>query len=534
MPRRYGGDAAALTIDANLACRVDLSVSFDAALPFVGSGATLRASVQCVDGGAPPPGILFRWEPHPEIEFDPHEGPVANARARFLIPGPTRLWVAALVPDGDRWVTLAESDPVEIEVVESVLSLEALPTTATVGQRTSVQASFDPPIRTSEVTLAWTVAQAVNDLEESEDGGTLVFTPRTAVLHEVRAQAYLTELGDAIGEAVLWVPALPAGPGPAGDLHGRAAAGDTVAQALLGKFHLKRDAGEADRAEAVRWLTQAAEGGDTSAQRMLGFCLVYGRGVAKDEAAGLRWIERARQGGDDHAPYLLAALEDRVDASPEQVARVRALLQEAAARGSAAAMHGLGTLYERGRSTSVDYAEAARWYLAAAQAGHAEGQRMAGRFLLVGLGVTKDRVRGLDLLRRAAQQGGAEAQLELAEALGPGTAEGRGWLERAARQGEADAAEALGRVYLTGDGTPADASLAARWLQRAADAPFAGSAALALAALYERGEGVNRDLGLALYYYRRASEGIVWRSGGGEDGVARAQERVRALRSASR
>jgi hypothetical protein len=67
---------------------------------------------------------------------------------------------------------------------------------------------------------------------------------------------------------------------------------------------------------------------------------------------------------------------------------------------------------------------------------------------------------------------------------------------RAAEQGDASAQEELATAYFWGDGVEQDHSEAAKWFLKAAE-QGGTFAQISLAFLYERGEGVRQDFALA-------------------------------------
>jgi len=88
----------------------------------------------------------------------------------------------------------------------------------------------------------------------------------------------------------------------------------------------------------------------------------------------------------------------------------------------------------------------------------------------------RDYAGALEILLPLAQQGNADAQLQLGRmyAQGEGLAasddhEAAGWFSRAAEQGKVEAQFALGMMYANGMGVVADDGLALRWLRRAGD-----------------------------------------------------------------
>lgn len=134
-------------------------------------------------------------------------------------------------------------------------------------------------------------------------------------------------------------------------------------------------------------------------------------------------------------------------------------LTRRAQQGDVAAQLELGRRHEDGDGTRVNTAEASRWYVRAAEAGHREGQYRYGLALLEGRGVVQDYRSALEWLTRAAEQNHAKAQRRLGQMY----ADGRGtpvdqvqayvWLSLAAAGGEDDAARQRDQVlmHLPGD-----------------------------------------------------------------------------------
>jgi hypothetical protein len=110
---------------------------------------------------------------------------------------------------------------------------------------------------------------------------------------------------------------------------------------------------------------------------------------------------------------------------------------------------------------SRDDAEAAHWYRAAADKGHAEAINNLGAFYEHGRGVKKDVGQAAALYRKAAGQGDAAAQYNLALLLESGQrepghqAEVAGLLEQAAQADYAPALFRLAELAATDTGGPA-------------------------------------------------------------------------------
>lgn len=119
--------------------------------------------------------------------------------------------------------------------------------------------------------------------------------------------------------------------------------------------------------------------------------------------------------------------------------------------------------------------EAARWILAAAEAGETQAQALLGQILLDGRGIARDAA----LARR--------------------------WFAIAAARGHAMAANMLGRCLELGWGGPVDLAAAARSYRQAADAGLDWGL-YNYANLLATGRGVAPDDAQALACYRRAAE----------------------------
>lgn len=193
----------------------------------------------------------------------------------------------------------------------------------------------------------------------------------------------------------------------------------------------------------------------------------------------------------------------------------RALLEQAAARGSPAALNALAIVHERGLGVPPDAAKASDYMERAAAAGDVAAQLNLG----IRLNGGRDRAqqkRGFDLLSRAAADGrfGGIALGWLAEAylFGRGVevdvGKGVGLLLAADGASEGDAAVPflLGRAYEDGwEGVEPDPVKAAGYFRRAADLGHPRSA-WKLGMAYLNGEGVEQNLRQAATYVKQAAE----------------------------
>jgi serine/threonine protein kinase len=116
--------------------------------------------------------------------------------------------------------------------------------------------------------------------------------------------------------------------------------------------------------------------------------------------------------------------------------------QEAAAAGNAAAMTGIGILYEKGLGVGNNYAIAMEWFQKAADAGDSTAMFWIGWNYYYELGVEKSYATALD------------------------------WCLRAAEAGNAAAMNWVSDMYRYGQGTSVDIARAEEWRQRAVDAGY--------------------------------------------------------------
>jgi adenylate cyclase len=117
-------------------------------------------------------------------------------------------------------------------------------------------------------------------------------------------------------------------------------------------------------------------------------------------------------------------------------------LQESAKLGLADAQYELGKAYRDGDDVTRDPAEAALWFLAAAEQGYAKAQRHLGNHYASGDGVSQDTVQAIMWLTLAAQQGLVTAEMSLQEVLDSASAEQRNEAERKLRTWQAKTTQA--------------------------------------------------------------------------------------------
>lgn len=224
-----------------------------------------------------------------------------------------------------------------------------------------------------------------------------------------------------------------------------------------------------------------------------------------EHAAALALLQPAGLAGYREAQFTLGLLlESLPGAGQAQFAEAAIWYLRAAQAGHAGAMNNLAVLHQEGRGVPVTLPVSRLWYERAAAAGLVQAQHNLALLHARGIGVPRDRGRMLYWLERAAAGGHLTAQVELGIAyLGGGDTPGnpiraRQLLEKAAARDDAEAQYRLGRLLLE-----AEPAAALAWLRKAGDQAHALGAWEA-ARILENRQGPE-DAGAALEYYRASA-----------------------------
>ena len=201
-----------------------------------------------------------------------------------------------------------------------------------------------------------------------------------------------------------------------------------------------------------------------------------------------------------------AAPQARCEWIEEAIPQAIACLTEPAERGDVGAQCDLGIIYAGGRGVAADNIQARTWLRRAAEQGHAEAQYY--------LGSTSDddeQEEAVEWLRQAGEQGHVDAQFELAwkyrgtDGVRPDAECAVTWFRRAAERGHADAQRLLGGHYADGYGVAQDDTEAVGWLRKAAEQGNA-DAQFDLGEMFAVGQGVPQDDTQAAVWMCRAAE----------------------------
>jgi len=149
-------------------------------------------------------------------------------------------------------------------------------------------------------------------------------------------------------------------------------------------------------------------------------------------------------------------------------------LRTAASKGDPGAAFEIGLRYAEGRGVAADYAEAAKWYERAAQAGIVPATFRLGTLHEKGLGTKKDMDVARGYYLQAAEKGSAKAMHNLAVldadggGAGPNYRSASQWFRKAAERGVADSQFNLAILYARGIGVEQNLAESYKWFSLAA------------------------------------------------------------------
>ncbi len=274
-----------------------------------------------------------------------------------------------------------------------------------------------------------------------------------------------------------------------------------------------------------------AEQGDRKAAFMYAESLSEGWGIEKDKEEALLWYKAAAAKMHPTAAYRLAeCLKDKRFGNNES--QVFFWMCVAAEFGDADAMFGLYSMYEEGYGTSVSHRHALYYLTKSAKEGHAEASVTLAKMLISGDGVEQDFGAARYLLESLGHLSFSQKRLlhKVSRATSrvpedihlPGIAAERFALGRraasaaeyaiaaniyfiAAREGDAEAAYALGLCFEKGTGVPKSESEAYRRFELAAEGGYV-EAYLRLAEYTSEGRLGEKNAVKALDFYKKAAE----------------------------
>ncbi len=166
--------------------------------------------------------------------------------------------------------------------------------------------------------------------------------------------------------------------------------------------------------ENVRLGIEMAKSGDARAQHDVGMLYLSGRYVPKNAKEAAAWFEKAALQGLASAQFNLGVLYQRGEGVAENAQLAVFWFQSAAEQNEPRAQHNLAAAYAEGRGVARSYEKAVEWFTKAANTGLLQSQYSLGRLYETGTPVNP-----------------------------PDNEKARFWYEKAAAQGDTDAAARL-------------------------------------------------------------------------------------------
>jgi TPR repeat protein len=239
----------------------------------------------------------------------------------------------------------------------------------------------------------------------------------------------------------------------------KAADGDSMAQFELGRAYFRGEGVPKDEQKALAWTEKSAQQGNADAMTNLGYFYAQGIGVEKSEANAVEWFRKGAEAGSSKSQLNLGLMLRQGKSIERNHDESIRWLDKAAASGDPDAVATVGQLYFLGDALMMpDSEKAYPLLLLAAEAGNPACQNKMGLICREGIGPEvrhKDRNQALHWFRRAAEQGDAKGQFNLAHLMGvespasENRQEALMWLYMAVDQGEPLADKTLKEIFMS-------------------------------------------------------------------------------------
>jgi len=121
-------------------------------------------------------------------------------------------------------------------------------------------------------------------------------------------------------------------------------------------------------------LAGKASAGDSEAQLMLGRCYLEGLGIEKQPEVGFVWIKKAADNGNKNALNVIGVLYEKGIGTEKNAMKAIDSFKKASDKGNANAQTRLGDIYMKGELVSKDMNESVKYLNLAAKAGETRAQ----------------------------------------------------------------------------------------------------------------------------------------------------------------
>ncbi len=296
--------------------------------------------------------------------------------------------------------------------------------------------------------------------------------------------------------------------------------GHARAQQKLGYLYLYGWGVEKDYDEAVKYLQLSANQEDAEAQSNLAYMYSHGYGVPKSYEKALEYYQLSADQGYAWAQMCLGMMYEKGQGTEQSYEKAAEYYKLSADQGNSSAQEYLAILYEKGLGVEQSNEKAKEYYRKAAahlvKSAQAALDRLEAEEAASKSAQTEsssgDSQPSVDEIRSRAAGGDAQAQFLMGEAYRTGDGvvlsyqQAAAYYELAAEQGNADAMVELGALYQAGLGVKGQSfAKAAEYFEMAVNL---GSprGQVNLAGLYYNGTGVEQSYEKAAEYYRLAAD----------------------------
>ena len=265
--------------------------------------------------------------------------------------------------------------------------------------------------------------------------------------------------------------------------------------------------------ETLKAYKRAAENGEAEAQFYMAFWCMEGKVLNQDNACAV-WLRKSAEQGYALSQILLGSVYFEGSLGVQlDMDKAHAWFLKGAANGDVWGEFALAGFYLEGTHKYVDKAKAIDLLKKAAEKGFADAQTQLAFCYANGSGEEADMEKGAYWMEVAATQGQAYAQFEMGLYFYHGRlARGKDlgvaieWIRKAALQGHPTAEYTLAGLYARGEGVGVSPELAMEWGLKAADHGHI-QAQVEMARSYMIGSGVEKDKGKAVQWFRKAAKG---------------------------
>ena len=162
--------------------------------------------------------------------------------------------------------------------------------------------------------------------------------------------------------------------------------------------------------EAVTWYQKSAQQGYAAAQNSLGYAYEWGQGIEMNMQDAMHWYHQAAEQGHVQAQNNLGTMYEHGKGVDDNEKQAIYWYQKAAEQGNPTAQRNLGLMYSKGAGGVKQNDETAfHWYLKAASQENPHAQYNVGMSYYYGKGVESDQNKARSWFEKAAKNGNYQA-----------------------------------------------------------------------------------------------------------------------------